>query len=89
VVRESYPDPTAWNKNDSHYDPASTPEKPRWFMIDIQLEVIFNTPLSLESLRDVPALQKMELLRRGSRLSVQPVKKEEFATILKMAKGNA
>ena len=85
VVRESYPDPTAWDKKDHHYDPASTAENPRWFMVDIQLEQIFKDPLPLESLRKVSALKEMELLRKGSRLSVQPVRKAEFDAVLKLA----
>jgi len=85
IVRESYPDHTAWDKNDHHYDAASTPDNPRWFMVDIRLEQIFKQPLPLESLRKVPALKDMELLRRGSRLSVQPVRKSEFEAILKLA----
>jgi predicted RNA-binding protein with PUA-like domain len=87
VVRESYPDHTAWDKKDHHYDPASTPENPRWFMVDIRLERIFEQPLTLTRLRTVPALKNMELLRKGSRLSVQPVQKAEFDTVLKLASG--
>jgi predicted RNA-binding protein with PUA-like domain len=89
IVRESYPDPTAWDKNDHHYDPASTPENPRWFMVDIKLDQVFPKPLPLAELRTVPALKAMELLRKGSRLSVQPVRKPEFDTILKRARMNA
>lgn len=85
VVREAYPDPTAWDKRDHHYDPAASPDNPRWFMVDIQLDQIFPQPLSLESLRSVPALKKMELLRKSSRLSVQPVSKEEFEKVLELA----
>src|SRR5437870_3588121 len=85
VVRESYPDDTAWNKKDHHYDAASTPENPRWFMVDIRLEQIFEAPLPLTKLRGVAALKNMELLRKGSRLSVQPVRKNEFEAILKLA----
>ncbi|HZN36711.1 MAG TPA: EVE domain-containing protein [Pirellulaceae bacterium] len=85
VVRESYPDASAWNKNDHHYDPASTPENPRWFMVDLRLEQIFKQPLPLDTLRGVAALKDMELLRKGSRLSVQPVRKAEFDAVLKLA----
>jgi predicted RNA-binding protein with PUA-like domain len=85
VVRESYPDHTAWDKKDHHYDAASTPENPRWYMVDIRLEQIFAQPLPLQQLRAVAALKSMELLRKGSRLSVQPVTKSEFDTILKLA----
>ena len=85
VVRAGYPDHTAWDENDHHYDPQSTPEKPVWYMVDLQFVRKFKTPLSLDSLRGVPELQGMELLRKGSRLSVQPVKREEFEVILKLA----
>src|SRR5881227_2589443 len=59
IVRESYPDPTAWDKNNHHYDPGSTPDNPRWFMVDIQLEQIFQEPLPLETLRSIAALKNM------------------------------
>ncbi len=85
VVKEGYPDPTAWDPNDHHYDPAASLENPRWSMVDIQLVQIFKMPLSLEELRKIPALKKMELLRKGSRLSVQPATQEEFETVLKLA----
>ena len=85
VAREAYPDSTAWNKKDPHYDEKSSPEDPRWFMVDVKLERIFEAPLTLSALRTVPALKQMELLRRGSRLSVQPVRKSEFDAILKLA----
>jgi len=86
IVREAYPDPTAWDQDDSHFDEKSSPDNPRWCMVDIQLDEVFAEPLALETLRGVKALAKMELLRRGSRLSVQPVRKAEFDAILKLAK---
>ncbi len=85
IAREAYPDHTAWDKKDDHYDAASTTENPRWFMVDIKLDQIFERPLPLAKLRTIPALKDMELLRRGSRLSVQPVQKNEFEAILKLA----
>jgi len=86
IVRESYPDHTSWDPNDKHYDPKSTAENPRWFMVDIQFEKKFPELLSLDTLRDHASLEKMELLRKGSRLSVQPVGKDEFNYIVKLAK---
>jgi predicted RNA-binding protein with PUA-like domain len=85
VVREAYPDPTAWDASDKHYDPKSTADDPRWFMVDIRLESVFAAPIALDDLRGVKALESMELLRKGSRLSVQPVRKREFAAVLKIA----
>jgi predicted RNA-binding protein with PUA-like domain len=88
IVRTAYPDFTSWDKQDEHYDPKSTLDNPRWFMVDIQLDEVFAEPISLATLREVPALREMELLRKGSRLSVQPVRKKEFDAILKLAKKN-
>lgn len=85
VVRESYPDHTSWDPDDKHYDPKSTAETPRWFMVDIKLVEVFEQPIDLETLRGMRKLEKMELLRKGSRLSVQPVRKTEFETVLKFA----
>jgi predicted RNA-binding protein with PUA-like domain len=85
VVCESYPDHTAWDRKDKHYDPKSTRDNPRWFMVDIKLEEIFAELIPLDKLRGVSALKEMELLRKGSRLSVQPVRKREFDTIVKLA----
>ena len=85
VVKEGYPDYTAWDENNHHYDPGSTPENPRWYMVDIQLEQSFDQPLGLDELRKVNSLAKMELLRKGSRLSVQPVTAAEFKQVLKLA----
>jgi predicted RNA-binding protein with PUA-like domain len=87
VVREAYPDHTAWDSSDEHFDPKASPENPIWQMVDLQLESIFPQPLGLPQLRGVPELKAMELLRKGSRLSVQPVTKLEFDTIVKLAKG--
>jgi predicted RNA-binding protein with PUA-like domain len=88
VVAAAYPDPSAWRPGDQHFDPKASPDNPIWDMVDIRLERIFDEPLPLEQLRGVPALAKMELLRKGSRLSVQPVTPGEFEAILKMAGGS-
>jgi len=84
VCKESYPDFTAFDKKSKYYDEKSRQSEPRWFMVDIRLDQIFDNFLPLPDLRDVPALKEMELLRKGSRLSVQPVRKKEFDKILKM-----
>ncbi|TAJ08290.1 MAG: EVE domain-containing protein [Nitrospirae bacterium] len=86
VVREAYPDPTAFDQQHRHYDPKSKLEKPLWDMVDIRLVKILTRPLSLERLRQEPGLKRMELLRKGSRLSVQPVQAAEWALILRLAK---
>jgi len=85
IVRTAYPDASAFDPKDPHFDPKSHPDAPTWFMVDIKLDRIFAQPLSLNALRPVAALKDMELLRKGSRLSVQPVRKSEFEAILKLA----
>jgi predicted RNA-binding protein with PUA-like domain len=86
VAREAYPDFTAWDPKNDHYDAKASPANPIWQMVDIRFESAFTTPLSLAKLREVPALENMELLRRGSRLSVQPVTASEFAAVEALAK---
>jgi predicted RNA-binding protein with PUA-like domain len=86
VVREAYPDPSAFDPSSPYFDPASKESEPRWFMVDIQLLEKFPHPLTLPELRQYPALNQMELLRKGSRLSVQPVKESEFKTIVQLAR---
>ena len=85
VVKEAYPDDTAFDQKDVHYDPRSTPKKPLWDMVDIKLVRIFPRPVGLDRLRREPGLKRMELLRKGSRLSVQPVRPEEWRIVLKLA----
>jgi predicted RNA-binding protein with PUA-like domain len=86
VVREAYPDHTAWDPREKHFDPASTPEKPRWDMVDVRLMEKFPRPLPLPFLRTVPDLAGMELLRKGSRLSIQSVTEKQFKTIVQLAR---
>lgn len=85
VVRTAYPDHTAWNPRDDHFDPKASAENPIWQMVDIKLERIFPQPVPIGALRGVAALAQMELLRTGSRLSVQPVREGEFAAVLRLA----
>jgi predicted RNA-binding protein with PUA-like domain len=91
VVREGYPDHTAFDPKEQHFDPKSDPEKPTWYMVDLRAKERFKRPLTLAELRKVPGLEKMELLRKGSRLSVQPVSKKEWEIIyeLGMSDGRA
>ncbi|MBI3838751.1 MAG: EVE domain-containing protein [Planctomycetia bacterium] len=86
VVRQAYPDHTAWDPRDQHFDPKALPDKPIWQMVDIRLEAIFVAPIPLEMLRKMPTLESMELLRKGSRLSVQPVTPREFEVIVELSR---
>lgn len=85
VIREGYPDVTANDPESRHFDPESTEENPRWFMVDVRLVRRFEPPLSRTLLRSIPELAGMELFRQGSRLSVQPVEAEAFESIVALA----
>ena len=86
IVKEAYPDHFAWDMFNRHFDPKSTPEKPLWFMVDVRLVEEFKEPVSRKELSAAPELAGMELMRRGSRLSVQMVEKQHFDFIMKIAK---
>ena len=81
VVREAYPDDTAWDPNSEHPDPKSTPEKPIWFMVDLKAQAKMKYPVTLKDVKAHPMLQEMALVKL-SRLSVQPVTKSEWDCIL-------
>jgi predicted RNA-binding protein with PUA-like domain len=89
VVRAGYPDFTAWDPNSDHPDEKSTPENPRWYMVDIKLKEKLTRAVTLSELRTHPALEELALLRKGSRLSVQPVAANHFTYIVKLAKKKA
>jgi predicted RNA-binding protein with PUA-like domain len=84
VVRAGYPDPTQFDAGDSHHDPASATDDPRWFAVDIAFDSKFAHAVTLPELRADPALADMVLLRKGSRLSVQPVSATEWKQIAKL-----
>jgi predicted RNA-binding protein with PUA-like domain len=81
VVKTAYPDPTQFDKKDKHYDPESKPSEPRWDMVDIRYVRKFSRALTLDELRNDSKLKGMVLLRKGSRLSVQPVTQLEWKHI--------
>jgi len=83
VVKAGYPDFTAWDPKDKYYDPASLPSKPVWYMVDIQFMKRCRSVIPLKRLKENPALKKMGVVQKGSRLSVQPVAPEEWKAILK------
>jgi predicted RNA-binding protein with PUA-like domain len=84
VAKAGYPDATAWDPKSAHPDPKSTPGNPIWYMVDIKAGQRFARPVTMEESRAVPALKDMLLLKRGMRLSIQPVTPEEWATVCKM-----
>lgn len=85
VVKESYPDYTSWEKRSDYFDPKSTPENPRWFMVDIKFKKSFKIPVTLKAIKANPKLKDMLLVQKGQRLSIQPVTQKQFEIINLMA----
>ncbi len=84
VVSEAYPDHTQFDPDSKYHDPASTPEKPRWYMVDVQ--VTRKTRLvTIAELRATRGLEQMRTLQRGNRLSITPVTPDEYAIIVGLA----
>jgi predicted RNA-binding protein with PUA-like domain len=81
VVKEAHPDLTALDAADHHFDPKSNPENPTWLQVAIKGIRAIDPLLGLPQLRATPGLSGMELLRKGSRLSIQPVSADEWAVI--------
>ena len=85
VAKEGYPDFTAFDPESKYYDPKSSDDKPRWFMVDVKLKKKFKKFVSLAEIKENKKLQNMRLVQKGNRLSVMPVEKKEFDEIVKMA----
>lgn len=85
VVRAGYPAPTALDPASPHYDAKSTPDDPRWYMVDLRLVETFDPPVTREMLRNDPETAEMMVLRRGARLSIQPVTEREWRAVHRLA----
>ncbi|MEI8134794.1 MAG: EVE domain-containing protein [bacterium] len=83
ITSDALPDPTAWDKEDSHYDAKSSPANPIWYCRKVKFKKKLKKALTLSDLRGLKGLEKMVLLQKGSRLSVQPVRAEEWEIIEK------
>jgi predicted RNA-binding protein with PUA-like domain len=84
VVREGYPDVTAFDPKHHHYDADSKKEAPRWFVVDLKLKRKLKRVVTLDELRKYAdkKLKDFVLLRRGNRLSVMPVSKQDWDFVL-------
>lgn len=85
VCRESYPDHFAFDPQSRYFDPKSSPDNPRWFMVDVEFVERFDEVLPLTAMKDDPLLAGMPVLQKGQRLSVMPVEKEHFRRVLHLA----
>jgi predicted RNA-binding protein with PUA-like domain len=85
IAREAYPDPTQFDAKSPYYDEKSKKEAPRWDRVDVEFVEKLPRPITLAELREDPACAEMLVIRRGMRLSVQPVAAEHFAHLAKRA----
>ncbi len=84
VVRSGYPDEEQFDPSATYFDPKSDPENPRWFQVDIRYRNTFRRPVTLSEMREYSELEQMVLLRKGSRLSIQPVSEKEWQFICQL-----
>lgn len=85
VVKAGYPDSTAFNPKSKYYDPASKPDQPRWYMVDVKLIRKFDEPVTREQLAEDSVTSGMLVMKKGMRLSIQPVTQAEWDAVLKLA----
>ncbi len=86
VCREAYPDPSQHDPKSDYYDPKSDPQHPRWSMVDVEYVAHLPRPVTLEAIKQDPALAQMVLVHRP-RLSVQPVTPAELAHVVALGGG--
>lgn len=85
VSKEAFPDHTSWDKKSKYYDPKSTEENPRWFMVEVKYVKKFPRTVSLQEMKEMKPLSEMKILQKGNRLSITPVTKKEFDSIVKVS----
>lgn len=86
VIKSAYPDDTAWDPKSQYYDPKSSPENPIWYRVDLQFKKKFKNYISLDAIKENPALTGILVAKKGQRLSVQPLDKQHFEIIKKLGK---
>jgi predicted RNA-binding protein with PUA-like domain len=84
IVKTGYPDFTAFDPVSKYYDPKSSPENPRWYMVDVKFVRKLKRTITLEELKQRKDLKDMPLVRKGNRLSVMPVTEKEWNLILSL-----
>lgn len=84
VSRESHPDPSQFDRKSEYFDPKATPEKPIWFMVEVEFVEEFGEVLPLDALKKEKALAEMPLVQKGTRLSVMPVKESEWRRVMEL-----
>ena len=85
IISPGYPDHTAWDPHSDHYDPKSTEQEPRWYMVDVKFKEKFPRMVDLAEIKQHPILQRMSVAQTGSRLSITPVTAKEWTIITDLA----
>ena len=83
ISKESHPDLTQFDKTSKFYDPKATPDKPRWFMVEVEFVKKFKNVFPLAEIKKTKGLEHMLVLQKGSRLSINPVTEKEFQIIMR------
>lgn len=84
VSQKAMPDLTQFNKKSEYFDPKATKEKPNWYCVEVKYKSTFKKILTLHEIKNTPALKNMMVIKKGSRLSIQPVSEEDFNFIKKL-----
>jgi predicted RNA-binding protein with PUA-like domain len=81
IVRESHPDPLQFDATSDYHDPKSDPDNPRWMMVRVKAVERFARSVTLDMMRQEPGLAELLILRKGNRLSITPMTRDEFEAI--------
>ncbi len=85
VVKDGYPDHFAFDKTHKYYDAKCDPENPRWYMVDVKLLQVFDTPVTRDAMKLDAVTSEMAVMSKGSRLSITPVTEKEWKAVHKLA----
>jgi predicted RNA-binding protein with PUA-like domain len=89
IARSGYPDPFAWKKGHTYFDPASRPDAPTWYMVDVAFVERFPEIVALDVLKSTKGLEQMMVTQKGSRLSIQPVTRPEYDIVVRLGRAKA
>lgn len=89
ISKEAQPDPTQFNKKSEYFDPKASADNPRWFCVEVGYKAKFKNFVSLDELRHKKGLEDMLVIKKGQRLSIQPLTKKQFDVVCKMGEKNS
>ena len=85
IASVPYPDPSQFDPESKYFDPKSTKENPRWMLVDVKFTAKFDAPVTREQIKETPGLEDMMVIKKGARLSIQPVTEQEWKIIHELA----